>query len=913
MPRTYLSLFSVLFFLPVSGLAEISMSPSEREFFEKEIRPVLIERCYQCHSADHKIKGGLRLDTATGVSQGGDSGAALVKGEPDESLLITAIRYHDRSLQMPPKNRLPEKEIAALEKWIAMGAADPREDEAGGAVEPDGMSLEEGRRFWSFRPVQSPEIPDVSDAKKLRTPIDHFIFAKLEENELSVAPPADKRTLIRRVTQNLIGLPATPEEIEAFENDNSDEAFKKVVDRLLASPHYGVRWGRHWLDVARYADSNGLDENLGFGQAWRYRDYVIDAFNSDKPFDQFIIEQLAGDLLPDASPDTICGTAFLQLGPKVLAEPNREKLDMDVIDEQLDTMGKAFLGMTFGCVRCHDHKFDPVSHADYYSLAAIFKGTMTLHEKGKGIKKWYEHSLVSADEEKSFQEIEKQIAAYRKAATDFKNKAIAKLRTEARAKAADYLVAASRFDTMASLSEVSVIAESLELHPRILHHARMHLEFHRDDPFFARWFDYNKAGDENGIRQHYGSLFTQVEDAAKKNPKVKELTDPILETARLVIFDNSGLLAVPTVEAFAFDRETLAEYHDLLDKHRAFEISAPDQPSLMAVCDGEPVQDLAIHIRGSHENLGEKVPRAFPAVMQWSDDKGVFPESSSGRLELAQWITDPRHPLTARVIVNRVWAWHFGAGLVSTTENFGVMGDRPSHPELLDWLATYFINQGWSVKKLNRLILDSYVYQQAGRHPDGEAFKLVDPENRWLWKSNLRRLEAEQIRDSILAVSDRLDLEMGGKTLPLRNRQFVFNHTSEDHTEYNSLRRAVYLPVIRNHLYSWYEQFDYPDPTMPTGVWNETVIAPQALVMMNDSLVMDSAEALAYRIIGASPDERERVGAVYEQILGREPQSRETERVIAFLDDQKGWQPEAKVWALVCQSLLISNEFFYLQ
>lgn len=864
------------------------------EFFEKEIRPILVERCYKCHSAEHKIKGGLNLDSRAGLQQGGDSGAVVVAKDAGASLLIEAVRYHNRDLQMPPKNRLPDQEIRLLEKWVNLGAPDPREGSA--TIDAGGMSLEEGKKFWSFRPLASVSPPETDPS-----PVDAFIRKKLEEENLSFAPPADRRTLIRRITQNLTGLPPTTEEVAAFVADTSSDAFSKLVDRLLDSPHYGVRWGRHWLDVARYSDSNGLDENLGFGQAWRYRDYVVASFNEDKPYDRFLIEQLAGDLLSDADTESITGTGFLQLGPKVLAEPNLEKMKMDIIDEQLDTLGKAFLGMTFGCVRCHDHKFDPVTQADYYSLAAIFKGTKTIHDRDRGIKKWVEYSLATEEEAARFKELEKEIAAKKKVATDFKSKEVVKLRTEARSKAVEYLVAAKRFDTTAPLSVVEEIAAPENLHPRILHHCRMHLSFHREDPFFAVWHD----GNEQQIRDHYGPLFEKAEKIKKGDPK-----NPQLETAKAVLYNNSGFLAVPTVEAFAFDKETLAEYHRLLDQQRAFEISAPDEPSLMSVCEGdEVVAEIPIHIRGSYQNLGEKVSRSVPAVMRWSNEPPAFSPESSGRLELARWMTDSRHPLTARVIVNRVWAWHFGTGLVKTTENFGVMGDRPSHPELLDWLTGYFVENGWSLKKLHRLILNSRTWQQSASHPEFASYSLIDPENRFLWRANIRRLEAEQIRDSILSVADRLDTEFGGKTLPLRNRQFVFNHTSQDHTKYHSLRRAIYLPVIRNNLYPMFEQFDYPDPTMPTGVRNETVIAPQALVLMNDGLIMDSAEALAYKVTTSYQENKGRIRHLYEEAFGRPPTKEETSRIEDFVKSA----PEDKAWPLVCQSLLVSNEFIYLR
>ena len=678
-----------------------------------------------------------------------------------------------------------------------------------------GMSIEEGRAFWSFKPITNPKSPKVAQGDWVKNTIDAFVLARLEQQGLAPAPRADKRTLLRRVTFDLTGLPPTPEEIKAFLADESPDAFERVVDRLLNSPHYGVRWGRHWLDVARYADSNGLDENLAYGNAWRYRDYVIEAFNNDKPFDRFLVEQLAGDLLPNSNRETKIATGFLVLGAKVLAEPDKDKLLMDTIDEQLDTLGKTFLGMTFGCVRCHDHKFDPIKQSDYYALGAIFKSTTTFGQTKTGvIKHWHEHSFASDDELANLKTIDAALDKKKKAASSFKSQAISKIRTAARAKASEYLVAAAQFESSMPLTQVAAIAKPLGLHPRILHHCRRHLEYHGDDPVFSVWHRLAESGDLEGIQTHYRELFSQAEhvwaEARKADPKVKALDDERLESARKALNDQSGFLAVPAKPEFAFDAKTLDQFYDLMEAARIAESNAPDAPAAMGVADGKVLNELPIHIRGSHRNLGEPVARAFPLVMRDANDELTFPDKQSGRLELAKWMASERHPLTARVYVNRIWRWHFGTGIISSTENFGKLGDRPSHPQLLDWLATRFRKAGWSTKRLHRLILTSNTYQMASVHPHASEGTKVDPENRLLWRFPLQRLEAEQIRDAILAVSGRLDESMGGKTIPLRNRQFVFNHTSVDHTKYDSLRRAIYLPVVRNNVYTLFEQFDFP-------------------------------------------------------------------------------------------------------
>lgn len=935
--HTYSAIPLILFILSALGCAAVradeapqSVPPitdQQRDFFEQEVRPILVGKCYECH-AGREVSGGLLLDSKNGLRKGGDSGSAIVVGDPDASLLIEAVRYQNPDLQMPPKNALSAAEIASLERWVAMGAPDPREDAVvSGGPRPTGMSIEDGRKFWSFRPVADPPLPEVDEENWVRSPVDAFVLSKLESMGLSPAPPADKRTLLRRVTFDLTGLPPTPAETEAFLADQEDGAFNRVVERLLSSPHYGVRWGRHWLDVARYADSNGLDENLAYGQAWRYRDYVVNAFNNDKPFDRFLVEQVAGDLLPHADAETKTATGFLVLGAKVLAEPDMEKLVMDTIDEQLDATGKAFMAMTIGCVRCHDHKFDPLKQTDYYALAAIFKSTRTFAESRTGvIKHWHEYSFATAEELESLKEVDARIAKLKSAASSFRSRAMTKLRDEARAKAVEYLMAAARFEPSMSLAEVTTIAEPFGLHPRILHHCRLHLAYNKSDPFFAPWHELSQNGGAEAVEQHYRPLFERMEQALQaakeKDAKATTLADPQLEQARVALHDLSGFLAVPPKAEYAFDEETLAEYYKLEDEARLFESSAPDQATAMGVSEQETLSEVPVHIRGSHLNLGKPVRREFPEVMRTSSVRPVFPKAQSGRLQLAEWMASTQHPLTARVMVNRIWGWHFGRGIVGTTENFGQLGDRPSHPELLDWMARHFMESGWSVKDLHRLILTSSTYQMDSIHPNAASSAEIDPENLALWKFRQQRLEAEQIRDAILAASDRLDLTLGGKTIPLRNRQFVFNHTSVDHTKYDSLRRALYLPIIRNNVYTLFEQFDFPDPTMPTGHRSSTVVAPQALLIMNSDLVMDSADALALHLAAHSKDDNERIRLAYEKTLGRPPSTEESQRALAFIGDLTSQALTAtgvdesqvmRAWSMLCQSLFATNEFLYVR
>lgn len=914
------SLYAFQEIVPPSG--DTTISATDLEFFESKIRPLLIEHCYECHSGS-ELNGGLSLDSREGLLRGGDTGPAIALGaNASESLLLKAIEYKSEHLQMPPSGRLTDQQIGLVREWIVRGAPDPRvaPEEGGARAKPvTGLSLEEGKQFWSFKPLGNPTLPQVNDITWVQTPVDNFIRHKLDESQIAPAEHADKRTLIRRITLGLTGLPPTPEEVADFEQNDSPTAYTDLVERLLASPQYGVRWGRHWLDVARYADSNGLDENIAFGNAWRYRDYVIKSFNEDKSFRQFLIEQIAGDLAPYANEETKTATGFLALGARVLAEPDVEKLFMDTIDEQLDTVGKVFMGMSLGCARCHDHKFDPVSQQDYYALAAIFKGTRSFADERYGaIKYWYEHEFAVAADTERLKSVESAIAAAKQAAASYKAEAYENIRKSARAKAADYLAAAALLPVGATLGEVESVALPRELHPRILHYCRIHLENQKDSEFFSKWHE--MKGDSDAIRLHYSQLFTEVDAAwaqsQSANPPSQTLSDTRLEQARLARLDAAGFLAIPPQPEYTLDPASLARYYELMEVARKLESSAEDRPAAMGVNESAAVRSLPIHIRGSHLNLGQPVERGFPKVMQWSDVSPIFPDHASGRWELAHWLADTSHPLTARVMVNRIWAWHFGRGLVASTENFGVQGDLPTHPELLDWLARRFIASGWSIKELHRLILLSSTYQMASVHPHALEYSNLDPENRLLWKFPVRRLDAEQSRDAVLATCGRLDLKLGGKSVPLRNRQFVFDHTSIDHTKYESLRRATYLPIIRNNLYTWLEQFDYPDPTMPTGSRNQTTVAPQSLLLMNNPLVLESANVLADRITSQFSDNTVRLDQLFRVLLGRPASESELESCLRYLHRAgEGSDPEIvrKTWASLVQAVMASNDFLYVR
>ena len=754
-----------------------SPSPEDLRFFEAKIRPLLAENCFKCHGPQ-KQRGDLRLDSAEAFAKGGDSGNPLLDAKaPDESLFLRAIRHADGVEKMPPDRKLKESEIADLTAWLKRGAPFP----------PSAKSADADRtKHWTFQPMVKHPVPRVKNRTWAKTDLDRFVLSKLEAAGLKPPPLADKRTLIRRATYDLTGLPPTPEEIDAFLKDESPTAFAKVIDRLLASPAYGEHWGRHWLDVARYADSNGLDENVAHGNAWRYRDYVIASLNADKPYDRFLIEQIAGDLLPaattEAKHEQLIATGFLVLGPKVLAEPDEKKMELDIVDEQLDTLGRTVMGLTLGCARCHDHKFDPVTAADYYGLAGVLVSTKTM-DSFKSVARWHENPLETP-------ETKKKVAEYEAAK--------AKLQKQ--------------IDTLKGKTD-----------------------------------DKSKA------------------EVKKLDAELKKLTK-----------------------------------------------AGPDVPSAMGVTEGKAT-DLHILRRGNHLTPAGLVPRRFPEVLA-GKQQPPLPADHSGRLELAKWLTNPKHPLTARVMVNRVWRWHFGKGLVRSVDNFGLLGDKPSHPELLDWLAMEFTRDGWSLKKFHRKLMLSSTYGMGSVHDEKAA--LADPDNQLLWKATPKRLEAEMIRDSFLAVGGLLDRTAGGPALKgLKNRDYIFNHTSKDNTTYASSCRSVYLPVIRNNLYDVFQLFDAPDGAVASGDRATTTVPTQALFFLNSDLAARSADGLAGRVLEQPPEKR--VSFLYATAYGREPSAAEIDQVStglaefesAFATETNTTLRTRKAWAGVCQALLASNEF----
>jgi cytochrome c553 len=793
-----------LFFWPTTQ-AE-SPQTQGADFFEKEIRPLLIARCYKCHGDLAKPKGKLRLTSRDSILQGGESGPAAVAGNPAESLLIQAIHYTD-ALKMPPAGKLPNREIDMLTRWVQMGllwpAAAPNASGASNGSSALGGTeyqiTEEQRKFWSFQPVKDIPLPEVRDGSWATTGIDRFILRKLEEKGLRPAPPADKRTLIRRATFDLIGLPPTPEEIDAFLSDTSGDAFAKVIDRLLASPHYGERWSRHWLDIVRYTDSfdarilNGPGSVMDATEAWRYRDWVVKAFNRDLSYDQFIVDQIAGDILASreqkpARLEKIIATGMLAIGNWGGGDADKEKLLTDIVDDQIDVVGRSILGLTIGCARCHDHKFDPIPTADYYSLAGIFFSTHILPNVGPKTDgpPMLRIPLGSPQESERQAQCSARIAGLEKQLQSAKPTGHQELARSLLPEGTRFIV------TAATKVRVSALEEKLA-------------------------------------------------DLKKQAPAP-------------LPFANG-----------------------------AQEGGVPESPQA-------GFHNVRIHIRGSYSRLGDMVPRRFPRIL--AGDQQAPIREGSGRLQLARWLVSPEHPLTARVMVNRLWQHHFGLGIVRTPSDFGKQGERPTHPELLDYLARRFVESGWSIKAMHRLIMLSAAYQQSSE-PFSET-RIADPDNRLFGHMNRQRLEAEIIRDNLLAVGGQLDFTMGGKATP----------------DFNSSRRSLYQMTVRSDRTGFGPLFDMADSTAPVPTRAVTTVAPQALFLLNHPFVMKQKAALAQRILQDERihDHQARIEKVYVLLYGRLPTEEELGIGLDFLTRQG---PTTDVWESYCEILLCANEFIY--
>ena len=1085
-------------------------SEADLEFFESKVRPLLIANCYECHSSQAKrIKGDFKLDSWTDLMRGGESGEVIVPGDVEASPLVEVLRYAGK-VQMPPKGKLDPAEIALLESWVRRGAPMPD-------VSPTQPAAAPTEPHWAFESLSDSPPPKVHDSAWCANPIDQFVLADLEAAGLRPAARADRRTLLRRLSFDLIGLPPSAEELERFENDKSADAWEHEVDRLLASPHFGERWGRSWLDLARYSDSNGLDENLAMSTAYRYRDWVVRALNQDLPYDKFLTWQLAGDLLAEPQDaqqlrDQLTATAFLVLGPKMLAEQDKEKLAFDVVDEQIDVAFRTFQGLTLGCARCHDHKFDPLSQRDYTAVAGMFKSTETMSSLAF-VSRWNERELASAADVESRHAAEAKLNEAKAALAKTRSAVDEQLLVRWTADSAAYLLAAESAAQSALLVEAEdfsrgnlirddatygtkevVIARTgsgglqfaeydltfdapgrRALEVRVaaeesrplkisldgvvvfeaalgeisgswradgqrwiaagvidVHSGRNVLRLERDgsvphldrlllvpasesvtgavwpvldnpwaaqlesaivrtwalrlesaqrgdDPIFGLWsrFAALEPADFETLAQQltlelraerdaqklawnpsvlrvidglavkslrelagrYQTLLASVDsdwrEQRVRDPGVERLPGDSAEALRKLVHGDNSLfhLSAKEIEPL-YPESSRAELVASRSAVEALERTLPPMhESAPGVRDAKEISGLFLMRRGNHLDKGTAiVPRGVPQSVASQVDAPLIPEAASGRLQLAQWMLDPRHPLTSRVAVNRLWQGHFGAGLVRSSSNFGLRGDHSSHPALLDWLARELMRREWSQKSLHKLICMSSTYQTSSEiDPQHEA---VDPTNRLLAHQNRRRLEAEAVRDALLSASGTLDATLGGSLLEIGNGDYVTNDQSKDNARYEVPRRSLYLPIIRNAMLDLFSAFDYPDSSVTVESRPSTTSPNQALYLMNSPLVLRVSEHLAAAALKASSDGHERVGALYRTALGRAPAASETLRALDFVAQESASEHsdpvhanvgvamdklpaedaprrELEAWSLFAQVLLVSNEFLF--
>lgn len=945
---SYVKMNSVWLFGLILAL-RCAQAQDGEEFFEKRIRPVLAEKCYGCHSTKSKLAmGGLRLDSAAAARKGGDTGPAVVPGDAAKSLLLKAVRYTDLRLKMPPTGKLSAEQIADFESWIAMGAPDPRKEEAVPAPVKKGIDWDQARQFWSFRPVAKPQPPAVRDTAWTRNAVDRFLLARLEAKGVKPAPPADRRTWLRRISFDLTGLPPSPTEMDSYVADVASDADRKVVERLLSSPHYGERWGRHWLDLVRFAETNGHEFDNDKLDAWRYRDYVIRAFNEDLPYDQFVRENVAGDLLPNKrlSPDgshweSPVGTGMYWLWEVLNSPVDSVKSRADIVDNQIDVIGKAFLGLTVACARCHDHKFDPIPTADYYSLAGVMHSTEMREAVIDSPRRVREIASVA----QKIADVNTALSKPPVRATPVKLRAGDTLFEDfeglgydgwtasgqafgvmpAHERPANQPLANYRGEGMAnsfgtgSDRFVGSMTSATFRMPKLWVHVRMS----------------GSAGNE-AAKERGDIRVTVVADdhkSAHLRPTGKpgyewrsaRMTKEIGRRCYIEIVDRSrnAHLAVDKI-VFSDDKEppqtddtAVAGYELLADPRIAvLQQELPESAWGMLSKEGSP-GNVKLHIRGSHTNLGTEVPRQFLRLI--AGDKQTPVQQGSGRLELAEWMTSDRNPLTARVMVNRIWKHHFGSGLVRSADNFGKMGDVPVHGELLDFLAAEFIASGWSVKAMHRMLVSSNAYHMSSAQT--EAAAKADPRNELLHHMPVRRLEAEAIRDSILTVSGKLNPAMyGPSVMPHISKYQDGRGKPASGPLEGDGRRSIYIQVRRNFIPPIFLAFDYPLPVSTIGTRGSSTVPSQALMMMNNEMVSDMARAWAKSALQSATDERSRVDALFSAAFGRAPEEWERGETLGFVRRQQTQLERAgktgsieQAWADLCDVLFNSAEFIYVR
>ncbi len=907
----------------------------EQTFFESKVRPILVARCQSCHGAK-KQESSLRLDTNSGFKRGGDNGAVIDPKQLAQSELLLAIR-REGGRKMPPDKPLPAEELDVLAEWIRRGAFWPDESTA--------PSIDAAAKHWAFQPIVLPPVSRLPNDDWSNTPLDRFVLAKLREAGMSPSRSSDKRTLLRRVSFDLIGLPPTPNELEEFLADDHSDAFEQVVNRLLSSPHYGERWGRHWLDVARYADTKGyvFFEEKKFPWAWTYRDYVIRSFNDDLPFDRFVIEQLAADQLDlgdDKRPLTAMG--FLTLGGRFMNNLH------DVLDDRIDVVSRGLMGLTATCARCHDHKFDPIPQADYYSLYGVFRSS---------IEPTLPPEFLPPPQTEEYAKFSTEMTARQTKLTDFVVSKHSALVASARTRAAEYLLAAQAQMEKPPTDDFMLLADTNDINPTMTLRWQVALEAARKKPHPVwqpwtafvgqvsnlpvnreisadQWRTMAKvvAGQVENLPHNplviaavcepspqslaevaarYGELFKRI-DAKWQATKPTPLSDPHEEEIRRVLYGPDAPPDVPLAMGWGFlslfpDRPTQGEYQKLIKELEQWSMTTAGAPArAMVLMDDATLFDPQIFLRGNPNRFGAHVPRQPLAIS--APDRKPF-ATGSGRLELARSIVDPRNPLTARVFVNRVWMHHFGVGLVKTPSDFGLRSDPPSHPELLDWLAANFVKSGWSVKWLHRQIVLSATYQQRSGEwlvASGELGTQnsplathhsplsLDPDNRWLSQMNRRRLEWELLRDALLATSGEMDRRVGGESVELLSG---FNP-----------RRTLYGTLDRLDVPNLLTTFDFPTPAATNPQRDSTTVAPQALFLMNGDLTFEVASRLLRRPeVVTATDAPSRVRHLFLICFQRTPTDAEQQAARDFLSNA----PTPERWAAFAQSLLLANEFAF--
>jgi hypothetical protein len=959
--------FFPLILLAALPVAAAEFAPADLEFFEKKIRPVLAEHCYKCHSAkSKKLKGGLRLDHRAGVLKGGDSGAAIVSGKPEQSRLIEAIGYDNVDLEMPPRGKLTATQIADLTEWVKHGAPWPKEAVADGTQKKFNLAQRRAEH-WAWQPVKKQTPPKVKQTAWPASPIDHFILAKLEVAKLKPANPASNRTFIRRAYFDLTGLPPSPKAIAAFEKAaivNRQSAIENLIDGLLASPHFGERWARHWLDLVRYAETFGHEFDFQNQEVWRYRDYVIRAFNADVPYDRFVKEHIAGDQIkPRFAKDggwneSRLATAWWWLGQHCHSPVDIRAYQAEIIDNQIDVIGKAFQGMTIACARCHDHKFDAISTRDFYALYGMIESGSFSHGSVEGSAKFGDTQKALEEMKAALKKISaaqlKPADAPKAAAAPKDYRLISDIR---RSHGKDWFAdGAAWANALTKAGEFTIETGGVRAVPvGWLHSGLLGRKFQgtlRSQTFeitenhihllaLGRDVRVNVVIDNfkiiqnpiyggntrtlNNEQPHWVSFnvamwkghhcYLEIVDLSIANHNGKGLKpDGYAAVQQLWISANGKppAGALPrTGELIKPDGANSPEATALLKKYQQLANAVP-RPAVVPVMLEGTARNEKVFIRGGHGNLGSEVPRRFLTALV-----GANPPmpAGSGRIALANHIADAANPLTARVYANRMWHHLFGRGIVPSTDNFGVLGEAPTHPALLDWLANRLVENGWSTKKLIREIMLSQTYQMSSK-PTDAATETKDPANTLLHRMRVRRLEGEAIRDAILAVSGRLDKKMYGPPVAVHLTPFMEGRGRPGRKGPldGAGRRTIYQEVRRNFLSPMMLAFDLPLPLSTIGRRTSSNVPAQALILMNDPFVVEQSKLWAKRILAVN--DADRIRAAYETAYGRPPNADEQKAATAFLQTQAQAhgekQPAEKAWSDFCHVLFNVKEFVFL-